>query len=160
MIVGDNMKKIIYFIAIIGIVLDQITKFFVNKFLIDLELIPHFFHLTYVENTGGAWGILDNNTFILICISVVTLLIINRYVNSDVKLTKLSSVSYGLLIGGIFGNLFDRIFRGYVVDFFNFNIWGYSFPVFNVADCLIVIGVIIMFIEVIGDFYENRGRSK
>lgn len=154
------MKKVIYLIAFLGVLLDQITKIIVCEYLTSVKLIPNFFNLTYVENTGGAWGILNNNMLILICVSVITLLIINKYINSDVAITKLSCICYGLLIGGIFGNLFDRIFRGYVVDFLDFNIFGYNFPVFNIADMLIVIGVIIMFIEVIGGSHGNKSRNK
>ena len=154
------MKKRIYLIAVIGILFDQITKLFAYLYLKNIELIPGFFNLTYVENTGGAWGILDNNRIILIGVSIFTLLIINKYINSDVFISKLLSISYGLLLGGIFGNLFDRIFRGFVIDFLNFNIFGYNFPVFNVADSLIVIGIILMFIEVIRGSHGSKSRKK
>lgn len=154
------MKKIIYCIAGIGILLDQITKLLVSIYLEHIEVISNFFSLTYVENKGAAWGILNNSTIILVGISVVVLLMISKYISSTIEFTKLSVVSYGLLIGGIFGNLIDRIFRGYVIDFLNFNILGYHFPVFNIADTMIVIGVILMFIEVIGDTYGNKSRKK
>ena len=154
------MKKRINLIAGIGIILDQITKLFACLYLKDIELIKGFFNLTYVENTGGAWGILDNNRIVLVGVSVLTVLIINKYINSEVVISRLSTVSYGLLLGGIFGNLFDRIFRGFVVDFFNFTIFGYNFPVFNIADSLIIIGVILMLIEVMGDSYGSKSRKK
>ena len=141
------MKKKIYLLAVIGIVFDQITKLFANLYLNDIAIIPSFFHLTYVENTGAAWGILDNNRLILVGISVLTLLVINKYIKKEAELSKVSIVSYGMLIGGIFGNLFDRIFRGYVIDFFNFNIFGYSFPVFNIADILISSVSIIRYLQ-------------
>lgn len=154
------MKKRIYLIAILGIILDQITKAFATMYLDNIVLIKDFLSLTYVKNYGGAWGILNNNLFILVGVSIITLIIINRYISSDVNITKLSMVSYGLLIGGIFGNLFDRIFRGYVVDFLNFYIFKYDFPVFNVADMLIVIGIILMFIEVVGGKYGSKSNQK
>ena len=154
------MKKIIYLIAGIGIIVDQITKFLASIYLDNIDIIPGFFSLTYVENKGAAWGILNNSTIILVGISVIVLLIISKYISSTIEFTKLSVVSYGLLIGGIFGNLIDRIFRGFVIDFLNFNILGYNFPVFNIADTMIVIGVILMFIEVIGDTYGNKSRKK
>ncbi len=154
------MKKIIYLIAGIGILLDQITKFLASIYLDNIDIIPGFFSLTYVENKGAAWGILNNSTIVLVGISVIVLLLISKYISSTIEFTKLSVVSYGLLIGGIFGNLMDRIFRGFVIDFFNFNILGYHFPVFNIADTMIVIGVILMFIEVIGDTYGNKSRKK
>ena len=154
------MKKIIYLIAGIGILLDQITKFLASIYLDNIDIIPGFFSLTYVENKGAAWGILNNSTIVLVGISVIVLLLISKYISSTIEFTKLSVVSYGLLIGGIFGNLMDRIFRGFVIDFFNFNILGYHFPVFNIAVTMIVIGVILMFIEVIGDTYGNKSRKK
>lgn len=154
------MKKIIYLIAGIGILLDQITKFLASIYLDNIDIIPAFFSLTYVENKGAAWGILNNSTIVLVGISVIVLLLISKYISSTIEFTKLSVVSYGLLIGGIFGNLIDRIFRGFVIDFLNFNILGYNFPVFNIADTMIVIGVILMFIEVIGDTYGNKSRKK
>lgn len=154
------MKKRIYLIAILGIILDQITKAFATAYLDNIVLIKDFLSLTYVKNYGGAWGILNNNLFILVGVSIITLIIINRYISSDVNITKLSVVSYGLLIGGIFGNLFDRIFRGYVVDFLNFYIFKYDFPVFNVADMLIVIGIILMFIEIVGGKYGSKSNKK
>ena len=143
------MKKVIYLISFIGILIDQITKILISNFIVDVPIIPHFFSLTYVRNTGGAWGILNDNLWLLIIISVVALFVINKVIFEEKKLNKRLALSYGFLIGGIFGNLLDRLFRGYVVDFLNFQFPWYDFPVFNIADCLIVFGVIIMFIEVI-----------
>ena len=154
------MKKNIYLIAGIGLLIDQITKILAHLYLNDIEIIKNFFNLTYVENTGAAWGILDNNRIILICVSIIALLIVNKYINTEVSINKLSIVSYGLVLGGIFGNLLDRIFRGFVIDFLNFNIFGYNFPVFNIADSLIVIGIILMFIEVIRGNYGSKSRKK
>ena len=154
------MKKIIYLIAGIGILLDQITKFLASIYLDNIDIIPAFFSLTYVENKGAAWGILNNSTIVLVGISVIVLLLISKYISSTIEFTKLSVVSYGLLIGGIFGNLVDRIFRGFVIDFLNFNILGYNFPVFNIADTIIIIGFLLLFIDVIGYTYGNKSRKK
>lgn len=155
------MKKRVYLIAGLGILLDQITKLIASIYLKNIEIIPGFFDLTYVENTGGAWGILDNNRIVLVGVSLLTLFIIHKYMNNEVNLSRLSSISYGLLLGGIFGNLFDRIFRGFVIDFFHFTFWGYHFPVFNIADSLIIIGIVLMIIEiVVGGANENKSRTK
>ena len=154
------MKRNIYLIAGIGIFIDQITKLFANLYLKNIVIIKNFFNLTYVENTGAAWGILDNNRIILIGVSIIAVLFINKYINSETEVNKLTIVSYGMVLGGIIGNLLDRIFRGYVIDFLNFNIIGYDFPVFNIADTLIVIGIILMFIEVIRGSYGSKSRKK
>jgi len=155
------MKKKIYLFAGISLLLDQITKIVAAMFLNHISVIPGFFSLTYVENTGAAWGIFNNNRILLICISVITILIINKYIKQEITISKLSIISYGMLMGGIFGNLFDRIFHGYVIDFLNFNIFGYDFPVFNIADTLIVIGVLLMIIDVVkGGLYGNNSKQK
>ena len=155
------MKKKVYVLALISLLVDQVSKLLAYFYLDNLVLIPNFLNFTYVENTGAAWGILDNNRIILVCVSVITLLFISKYLKSENNISKLSTVSYGILIGGIFGNLLDRLFRGYVIDFLNFNIFGYNFPVFNIADTLIVVGVILMTIEVIGvSFNGNNSKKK
>lgn len=154
------MKKKIYILAGLSLLIDQILKLLAYFFLDEIEIIPNFFHLTYVENRGAAWGILDNNRLILVIVSVITLLVISKYLKSEVNISKLSIASYGMLIGGIFGNLMDRVFRGYVIDFLNFNIFGYDFPVFNIADILIVLGVSLMVIEVLGVSFHGNNRKK
>lgn len=153
------MKRNIYIIAVLGMILDQVTKLAAQLYLNDFSIIPGFFRLTYVENKGAAWGMFSGNRIFLVMISVFVLLLISRFIKKEKNITLFETVSYGLLIGGIFGNLIDRIFRGYVIDFLNFNIFGYDFPVFNVADSIIVIAVILMFIEVIGvSIYGNKSK--
>lgn len=158
------MKKKIYFIALIGLLVDQFTKIIISNWMNPFTskiIIKGFFELTFVKNTGGAWGILNNNLTFLIIVSAVALLVLNNYIKKEQTVSKIMLFSYGFLIGGIFGNLLDRIIRGYVVDFFHFYIFGYSYPVFNVADILIVIGIILMLIEVIrGEINEFKSRRK
>jgi len=153
------MKRNIYLIAAAGITFDQVTKIMAQLYLSDFSIIPGFFHLTYVENNGAAWGMFSGNRLFLVMISVFVLLLISHFIKKEKNITLCDSISYGLLIGGIFGNLIDRVFRGYVIDFLNFNILGYDFPVFNVADSAIVIAVILMFFEVIGvSIYGNKSK--
>lgn len=154
------MKKNIYLLAVLGILIDQITKLLSNLYLVDIVIIKNFFNLTYVENTGAAWGIMNNDRIILVCISILAMLLVIKYINSEISINKLSTFSYGFILGGIVGNLIDRVFRGYVIDFLNFNIFDYNFPVFNIADSLIVVGIILMFIEVIRGTYGSKSRKK
>ena len=84
-----------------------------------------------------------------------------KFMDDFKKDNKLNIISFSLIIGGLLGNLVDRIFRGYVIDYLNFYIFKYDFPVFNFADCLIVVGVIILLIRMLmGDGNENKSRSK
>ena len=131
------MKKKLLIITIICVLIDQITKFLVVSNL-DLDtgfnIIPSFFSITYVRNTGAAWGMFSNGTMILAILSTIFLYFAIKYIYEAKNITKLNAISYGLLVGGIIGNLIDRLLRNYVVDFLNFNIFGYNFPVFNIAD--------------------------
>ena len=123
--------------------------------------MKNFFEIIYVKNIGAAWGILSNNLVILIFISLVALFVLNSYICKEVSINKLMMLSYGILLGGITGNLIDRIFRQYVVDFFHFYIFGYSYPVFNIADTLIVGGIILMIIEVLrSEIHGIKSRQK
>ena len=155
------MKKKIYLIAVISILIDQITKLIiVNAFkpFMGITVIKNVFEIMYVKNEGAAWGILNNNLPILIFISMAALYLLNSYINKDKNITKVMTISYGLLLGGITGNLIDRLFLGHVVDFIHVYIFNYSYPVFNMADTFIVVGIILMLIEVIrGD--KNARKS-
>ena len=156
------MKKKIYIIALLSIFIDQVTKFIIiNTFkpFTGKSIIKNIFELMYVKNTGAAWGILDNNLPILIFISIIALFLLYRYINKEKNITKLMIISYGLLMGGITGNLIDRVFRTYVVDFIHIYIFNYSYPVFNMADIFIVVGIILMLIEVVrGEVNAHKSR--
>jgi len=102
----------------------------------SIALIPHVLHLTYIQNTGSAFGLFQNTTSLLIWFSVFVLgLIFYLY-------DKIPFVPRILLTGGIVGNLIDRIFLKFVVDFIDFRVW----PAFNIADSCLTIGVIILII--------------
>lgn len=153
-------KLSIIIIAIFGIALDQISKLYIASNLILYKknpIINNFFNITYVQNKGAAWGILDGNFVFLVLITLIALFIIIRFIFKEENLTKLDILSYGLLLGGITGNFIDRILRGFVIDFLDFYIFGYDFPVFNIADIMIVVSVIIMVISYLrGDINENK----
>lgn len=122
-------------------VLDQLTKllirlnFFPNQ---SVPIIPRIFHLTYVQNPGAAFGILAyrTNFFILVTLIIVVVVVYYSYKLRHTS-TFLLRLGLSLQLGGALGNLWDRIRFGYVIDFFDFRIW----PVFNVADIGIVLGV-------------------
>ena len=109
----------------------------------SINIISNFFSITYVKNTGAAWSILSGNRLFLIIVGVIVLAMFIYYIFKEKNITLIESVSYGLIFSGITGNLIDRVFYGYVIDFFDFYIFGYDFPIFNIADTLIVVGVII-----------------
>lgn len=143
------MKKKEIIFTILLLFLDQGSKYGMEHLLQNqsISIIPNFFSLNYVQNTGGAWSILSGNTIVLIIISLVCLFAL-AYMKPTVKDSKLKSISFTLLYAGIIGNLLDRIVFGHVKDFLSFTIFGYSFPVFNIADILIVTGACLLVITI------------
>lgn len=157
------MNKKILLISIIVLTLDQISKAVIDITMQvnhSIPIIKNFFSLTYYQNKGAAWGLMSNAVPILIIFSLIILLIIYHYMYSF-KINKRNIIAFGLLIGGIVGNLLDRILFGYVKDFLDFKILGYDFPVFNISDCAIVIGIILLIIAVLkGEEVYEKDRSK
>lgn len=143
------MNKKIFFLTIIGVLLDQVIKLMVSHWMVlgkSIKVIKDFFSLTYVQNTGAAFSILSGNIYLLIGITVIALFLIYFLLIKDKNLTKIDAVLYSLLLSGIFGNFIDRVFRGYVVDYLDFNIFGYDFAIFNLADIMIVVSIGILFL--------------
>jgi signal peptidase II len=125
-------------------VADQVTKHLVrSKFTVGqrVSVLPGFFDLRYVRNTGAAWGILSglNNWLILLSVLMLAFLILFR--RSFLTDTLMHRCTAGLMIAGIVGNLVDRLRLGYVVDFLDFYLGTSHFPAFNVADTAICTGV-------------------
>ena len=158
------MKKKPYIISFFFFILDFISKQIVIHFLIINEsiiVIKNFFYLTYTKNNGAAWSILKDQRLLLLIVTVIVLFLINKYMNKE-ELSKIENFIYGMIIGGIIGNLFDRIVYSSVIDFLDFRIFGYNYPIFNLADTFIVIGIILLIIVSIRkEHYEkvNRGRK-
>ena len=156
------MSKRIYIIAIIIFIIDQITKCFISAYLKlneSISIIKDFFYIRYINNTGASWGILSNSKTLLIILSIIAIIIIIRYMNTF-KNTKLNIICFGFLLGGITGNLCDRVLFGYVKDFLDFIIFHYDFPVFNIADIFIVIGVLLLIISIIKGEDKSGSKSK
>lgn len=151
------MKKNIYWLTIILLCIDQSIKVIVTKNMLLLKsitIIPNFFNITYVENTGGAWSILSSNTFLLTIISAIVLIGLNIHLSKKEKYSKLEIISYGLIMPGVLGNFIDRLINNAVIDYLDFKIFNYNFPIFNFADILIVCGIAIMMLEIL---IEERG---
>lgn len=108
-----------------------------------VPVISGFFNLVHVGNFGAAWGIFDGQKILLVLFAVAALWAIFRFRRQLELERRPVQFAFGLLVGGIFGNLLDRIWHGYVVDFLDFTIplIDYRWPAFNVADCGIVVGV-------------------
>ena len=139
----------IIILSIILLAIDQISKILITNVMdinVGIELIKDFFYLTYTHNTGAAFSILTGKRIFLILIAIIILIIIFNYIRKNKVEGKIEKMAFSLIIGGSIGNLLDRIIGGYVVDFLDFKIFGYDFPIFNLADTFIVIGVFLLLI--------------
>ena len=146
-------KKIllIIFIILISICIDQIVKQVIIKNILNssIEVIKGVLNFTYVENTGGAYGIGSNNILIFIIINIIILGILMKFaISKREEIDTISLIAISLIIAGGMGNLVDRVARGYVVDFIDINP-TLKYPVFNIADIFVVTGCIVIAIELI-----------
>ena len=145
------MNKQTFLIAIIILIVDQVFKslieiyFKLNK---SYSVIKNFFAITVAHNTGGAFSILNNYSFIFILASLIAVIILLRFM-LNFKNNFRNNLAFALTLSGIMSNLADRIFLGYVRDFLDFTIFGYDYPIFNIADIAIVIGVILLIIAIL-----------
>ena len=142
------MKKI-FIISFIVLLIDFISKrLIISSLLVDesIRVIDKFFSITYVRNTGVAFSLFDIHVDLIVIINLIIILLMFKYLSNNGINNKIEKFSYGFIFGGAVGNLIDRIIYGYVVDFLDFNLFGYSAPIFNFADTFIVIGVIMFFV--------------
>lgn len=147
-------------LLLLGVLLDQVTKYLVMTHMTYLQSIPILdgvFHLTYVLNDGAAFSILEGKRWFFIVLTVVVLAVCFYFYRKMPKEQTFSRFSLVLLATGAIGNFIDRIRFGAVVDFFDFRIW----PVFNVADCFVVVGVFCLAIAILwGDKIQNRSKLR
>lgn len=142
---------------------DQYTKYLVvsNMELYDhKDFLPGFINFSYIHNKGGAWGFLDGYTWILVSVTVLAMLIFLTVILRKGAKNKYIFWCAVLILSGGIGNLIDRVFRGgNVIDFINFEF--ITFPVFNVADCAVVLGVTLILIYFIRDMIlSEKSKSK
>jgi len=136
-----NKYIVVFSTALIVILFDQITKFLIRiNFQLNetFPIIKNIFHLTYIYNFGAGFGILQQQKWILIFISLIVIGVIFYYFDRIKEKEILLQVLVGFVLGGTIGNLIDRVIYGFVIDFIDFRIW----PIFNFADSFVTIGVI------------------
>lgn len=150
-------------LAIILLVIDQITKYLTDKFVpygVNLSVISfkNFFNITNVYNTGAAFSILQGKNLLFIIMITIFLLVLGcwLYKNRD-KISTLQKYAFCLIISGGLGNLLDRIFRGAVIDFLDFGINNLRWPSFNVADSIICAAVFLIILDIL--FNKNKKEA-
>ena len=144
-------------ISLAVFVLDRLTKLWIVAhipFGQDIAIFPRFFRLTHVYNNGAAFSLFadtpspDKVRWMLIAFSIVAIVIVLGVLWKAGRVVNVTSVALALILGGAVGNVYDRLASRYVTDFLAFNIFGYHYPDFNVADSCIVIGACLLLLEV------------
>lgn len=143
---GKKLKLLLT--AAIVIVFDFLSKFYVRESFSSnqsLPLIKGIFHLTYVKNSGAAFGIFPGKTLFFLAVTLFVLILIGAYFIKVRPQRSLVQISLGMVVGGAAGNLIDRLSQGLVTDFLDFRFW----PVFNFADAAVVIGALLLGAEIL-----------
>lgn len=160
------MRKFHLFIALGVVLLDRITKLAIaNKMAMysSIQIIPKFFRITHVENTGAAFGLFADSPSqwkiaILVLFSVLALGIVAALLWRNSHVMTMTGVGLSLILGGALGNLWDRLMHGRVVDFLVFYLGQYQWPAFNAADSAIVIGAGLLVFEIL--FAKSPAATK
>jgi signal peptidase II len=143
--------RLLLTLAVFVFIADQLTKLWIIHRLPlgsygpgeSITIVPDFFYLVHVGNTGAAWSLFSGKSFYLALIAVATLVAIYCWRRALGLRDRLTQVAFGLLCGGIIGNLVDRLQHHHVVDFLDFHFGRYVYPTFNVADSGICVGVVL-----------------
>ena len=145
--------------AVLSVIIDQVIKYHVVLYLkpvADVEVIPGLFNLTYLENRGAAFGVLANQRwFFIVTTGVITVLLIAGLFLYK-KHSACSIAASILIIGGGIGNLIDRIFLGYVVDYIQVSFFP---PIFNFADCCVTVGTVLLMVHILFFLDKKDGKQ-
>ena len=156
-----------WFLAALALALplDQLSKIWIVKsfhYGERLQVIPGFFDLTHVRNPGGAFsffasGPAEQRMIFFVGSTVLAIVLLALFLRRLEPQARLAALALGIILGGAVGNLIDRLVYGEVIDFLDFHLWGgYTWPTFNVADSVIVVGVGILLVEI---FMQDDGEQ-
>lgn len=151
-------KRIILTLTLL--IIDIISKEIISTLIPlnnSIKIIPNFFSITNVHNYGIAWSMLNGHRYLIIFITIIIIVYLVNHLHKNNNMLKYETITYLMIIAGSLGNLYDRVIYGYVIDFLDFKIFGYNYPIFNIADIYIVIGIIIL---IIGIWRDNNDRNK
>lgn len=162
---GLTRKKMVFYIITLLIVVigDQLTKMIIDHTMqlnSGYTFIENFFYFTYSHNSGAAWGIFQGHLWLFYIISVFAAVAIVYYFYQTQPYQEFTRFGLILVFSGMLGNLIDRICLGYVRDFIDFIILGYDFPIFNIADIAITVGVLFVIYDVCVEEYKAWKLSK
>ncbi|EDO0772468.1 signal peptidase II, partial [Listeria monocytogenes] len=146
-----SKQNLVLIVIMVGATLtDQLSKIWITSNLQlgeSIEIIPSFFKITYAQNTGAAWSILEGQMTFFYVITLVALILLGWYFYRLKDYQIIQKIGVALMVSGTLGNFIDRLLFQYVRDSLDFHILGYNFPIFNVADVLLICGVLFIIID-------------
>ncbi|HLR01874.1 MAG TPA: signal peptidase II [Virgibacillus sp.] len=152
-----------YLLSLIIIGIDQFSKWLIVKnmeFGDRITVIDNFFHITSHRNSGAAWGILEGKMGFFYVITIIVVIGLIYYMQKYGRESSFLALSLSFVLAGAIGNFIDRVVRKEVVDFLDFNIFTYNYPIFNIADSVLVVGVILLLIAtIINDRKEKKNHE-
>ncbi|MEI5906101.1 signal peptidase II [Bacillus spongiae] len=151
-----------YVIALFVVLLDQFTKWLIVQRVNlgeQIKVIEDVLYITSHRNKGAAWGILEGQMWFFYIVTVIVVAGIVYFLQKEAKGKRLYSISLAFILGGAIGNFIDRVFRGSVVDFINTYIFTYDFPIFNIADAALTIGVVLLIIVMFKEERESKENT-
>lgn len=147
-------------IAIVSVIADQFTKFLAVVKLqgnASFHIIGDFLRFSYVENRGAAFGMLQNQRLFFLISTIILSLVLIYLIWISKRITKPAKLTLSLVFGGAIGNFIDRLRLGYVVDFVDVRFGSlYNFPVFNIADSCLVVGIIILIFLILFNKFDIK----
>lgn len=159
-----NQTLVIMGLIIAGVlVADQVTKFMADSIMMEgqnYEIIDGFFYFTYVHNEGMAWSMLEGARGLFVIVTPLVILALIYFFTATKQHEYLTRYGVVLVIGGALGNWIDRLILGYVRDFIHFYIFDYSFPIFNIADIAVCLGIGMIILEIFIQEYQIWKLSK
>ncbi|WMM09783.1 signal peptidase II [Staphylococcus simulans] len=147
------------FVTLAVLILDQFTKAYIVKTMSvgdSCSVIPGFLNITSHRNTGAAWGILSGKMGFFFLVTIIVLGLLTYFYVKEARGHFWMQMAISLLFAGALGNFIDRMKNGEVVDFIDTYIFGYDFPIFNVADSSLTVGVILILILLLFDSKKNK----
>jgi len=162
--------KIFFITILVTVAVDQASKYFIKMNMMlhqSVQIIENFFYITYIENSGIAFGMFGHNDddfrrWMLVGIITAAMIVIAVYWRIYRNRSFVYNFSCGLILGGALGNYIDRLLRGSVTDFLEFGIYEYRFAIFNAADAAVSVGVVLFVIYVLfmSDKYEKQSKTE
>lgn len=154
---------LLWMVTVLTIIADQGSKIFVAKRMELGQSIPvlgNFFRITFIRNAGGAFGIFLGGGWFYLLASILAIILIFFYLRKMSAGHLWSRISLALILGGALGNLIDRVRYGMVIDFLDFGIGRLRWPVFNLADAAVTVGVAVFLLLMFQKKAEDRGQDK